>query len=206
MPTDPEESSLPRRCCRYCQLLFEPSKFRPDQRVCHQPECQRRRRTEYHRHKMTADTEYAQVVRDSRRKWRQAHPGYQKVWRQSHPEAQERNRQLQRRRDAKRRVHRFRMWLMILFGGLALLLAGLGTYSVIAYAVRQRTREIGIRIALGAPLHQVRNMVMYRGMRLALAGIFAGLAASFWLAQLLTTFLYGVKPHDTLIFVASLYL
>ena len=104
MPTDPEESSLPRRCCRYCQVLFEPSKFRPDQRVCPQPECQRRRRTEYHDHKTAEDPEYAQVVRDSRRKWRQAHPGYQKVWRQLHPGSDERNRQLQRCRDAKRRV------------------------------------------------------------------------------------------------------
>ena len=104
VPTDPEESSLPRCCCRYCQALFEPSKFRPDQRVCHQPECQRRRRTEYHRNKTAADPEYAQVVSDSRRKWRQAHPGYQKVWRQSHPEAQDRNRQLQHGRDAKRRI------------------------------------------------------------------------------------------------------
>ena len=95
---------MPRRCCRYCQVSFEPSKFRPDQRVCHQPECQRRRRAEYHRLKTMADPEYAQVVRDSRRKWRQAHPDYQKVWRQSHPEAQERNRELQQRRDAKRRV------------------------------------------------------------------------------------------------------
>jgi hypothetical protein len=59
---------------------------------------------EYHRQKTASDPEYAQVVRDSRRKWRQAHPGYQKVWRQSHPDAEERNRQLQRRRDAKRRV------------------------------------------------------------------------------------------------------
>ena len=95
---------MPRRCCRYCHELFEPSKYRPDQCVCHQPGCQRRRRVEYHRQKTVSDPEYAQVVRDSRRKWRQAHPGYQKVWRQSHPDAEERNRQLQRRRDAKRRV------------------------------------------------------------------------------------------------------
>jgi putative ABC transport system permease protein len=94
------------------------------------------------------------------------------------------------------------MWLMVLFGGLALLLSGLGTYSVVAYSVQQRTREIGIRIALGAPLHQVRNTVIYRGIRLALAGVGAGLAAAFWLAQLLKTFLYGVKPHDTLAFLA----
>ncbi len=75
-----------------------------DQSVCSQPECQRRRRAEYHRHRIATDSEYAEVARDSRRKWRQAHPGYQKAYRQSHAAAVERNRQLQRRRDAQRRV------------------------------------------------------------------------------------------------------
>lgn len=95
---------MPRRCCRFCQLPFEPSKFRLDQSVCSQPECQRRRRAEYHRRKIAADPEYAEVVRDSRRKWREAHPGYQRTYRQSHEAAVERNRQLQRRRDSQRRV------------------------------------------------------------------------------------------------------
>jgi len=53
---------------------------------------------------MATDPEYAEVVRDSRRKWRESHPGYQKTYRQSHPAAVERNRELQRRRDAQRRV------------------------------------------------------------------------------------------------------
>ena len=57
---------------------FEPSKFRPDQSVCSQPECQRRGGAEYHRRKIETDPEYAEVVRDSRRKWREAHPDYQK--------------------------------------------------------------------------------------------------------------------------------
>ena len=91
-------------CCRFCQQSFEPSKFRPDQIVCGRPECQRRRRAEYHRGKIAVDPEYAEIVRDSRRKWREAHPGYQNVYRQSHPDAVERNRQLQRARDAKRRA------------------------------------------------------------------------------------------------------
>jgi hypothetical protein len=95
---------LLRRCCRFCQQSFEPAKIRLEQSVCSQPECQRRRRAEYHRHRIATDLEYAEVVRDSRRKWREAHPGYQKTYRQAHPAAVERNCQLQRQRDAHRRV------------------------------------------------------------------------------------------------------
>lgn len=92
------------RCCRYCQQTFQPSPYRPQQAICSQANCQLRRRAEYHRHKIESDTEYAQVVRDSQKKWRAAHPDYQKRYWQSHAEAAERNRQLQRRRDRKRRV------------------------------------------------------------------------------------------------------
>jgi hypothetical protein len=97
---------LPRpcRCCRFCLLSFEPSKFRPDQSVCSQPLCQRQRRGEYHRRKIDTDPVYAQVVIDSRKKWRDAHPDYQKTYRQSHAPSVERNRQMQPRRDAKRRA------------------------------------------------------------------------------------------------------
>lgn len=92
------------RCCRYCHQTFEPSPYRPQQAICSQATCQLRRRGEYHRHKIEIDAEYAQVVRDSRKKWRAAHPDYQKSYWQNHPEAAERNRKLQRRRDCKRRV------------------------------------------------------------------------------------------------------
>jgi hypothetical protein len=95
---------LPPRCCRFCQQAFEPSKFHLQQSVCGQAECQRRQRAEYHRQRIATDPEYAEGVRDSRRKWREAHPGYQKTYRQTHPAAVERNRQLQRKRDAQRRV------------------------------------------------------------------------------------------------------
>ena len=95
---------MPLRVCRYCQQSFQPSKFRPDQSVCSQPDCQRQRRVEYHRYKIETDPEYAQVVRDSRQKWRAAHPDYQQRYRQTHTEAAERNRTLQRQRDHKRRV------------------------------------------------------------------------------------------------------
>lgn len=95
---------MPPCCCRYCQQSFQPSKYRPEQSVCSQPDCQRRRRNDYHRNKIATDPEYAQVVRDSRKKWRTEHPDYQKHYWQTHAEAAERNRQQQRQRDRKRRV------------------------------------------------------------------------------------------------------
>src|SRR5215813_15658507 len=92
------------RCCPYCHQAFQPSPRRPDQAVCSRPECQARRRSDYRRRKRQTDAEYAEVVRDSRRKWREAHPDYQKNYRQNHPAAVERNRQLQRQRDLKCRA------------------------------------------------------------------------------------------------------
>ena len=101
----PEEiNRLLSRCCRYCQQSFQPSKYRPDQSVCSSADCQRQRRTDHHRQKLKADSEYAQVVRDSQRKWRETHPEYQKQYRERHPESAEQNRHQQRRRDGKRRV------------------------------------------------------------------------------------------------------
>jgi hypothetical protein len=97
---------LPPRCCPYCQQTFQPSNRRPDQTVCSQPGCQGRRRNEYRKEKRRSDPEYAQVVRDSRRKWRRAHPDYQKTYRQTHPQSAAHNRQQQRQRDQKRRVRR----------------------------------------------------------------------------------------------------
>ena len=95
---------MPLRCCRYCQQSFQPSKYRPDQTVCSAAACQRQRRTDYHRQKLTADAEYAQGVRDSQRKWREANADYQRQYRQKNPVAAEQNRQKQRRRDRQRRV------------------------------------------------------------------------------------------------------
>jgi hypothetical protein len=96
---------LALRPCRYCQQPFQPSRFRPDQAVCSQPECQRQRRADYHRTKIKTDPEYAEVIRDSQRKWREAHPDYQQSYRQSHPQSAEQNRQRQQGRDRKRRLH-----------------------------------------------------------------------------------------------------
>lgn len=95
---------LQPRCCPYCQQAFQPSPRRPDQVVCSRPECQAKRRNEYRRRKRQTDPEYAEVVRDSRRKWRDAHADYQKEYWQNHPDAAARNRLQQRQRDQKRRV------------------------------------------------------------------------------------------------------
>ena len=95
---------------------------------------------------------------------------------------------------------KFNMWVMSVFGGCALLLAAIGIYGLMAYSVEQRTQEIGIRLALGAQASQVRRMVVLQGMALALVGLAAGLAASFWLARLITTFLFGVTAKDPLVF------
>jgi hypothetical protein len=72
--------------------------------VCSSPACQRQRRADYHRDRIETDPEYAQIVRDSRNKWRQAHPDYQKQYWRTHAQQAARNRQQQPRRDRKRRL------------------------------------------------------------------------------------------------------
>jgi predicted permease len=94
----------------------------------------------------------------------------------------------------------FNMWLMTIFGGAALLLAAIGIYGLMAYSVEQRTQEIGIRLALGAPATQVKNMVVMQGMRLAVIGVVIGLAAAFVLARFIAAFLFGVTARDPLVF------
>lgn len=91
------------RRCLYCHRPFLPSVYRRQQVVCSQAECQRQRRTEYHRQKLRSDPEYRQVAHDSQRKWRQAHPDYLRQYLAHHAETVERNRQQQRLRDQKRR-------------------------------------------------------------------------------------------------------
>lgn len=94
------------RRCPYCQKSFLPSVYRPQQEVCSDTECQRRRRTHYHRKKIANDPEYHQVVVESRKKWRAQHPDYEKQRRQANPKLVENNRERQRQRDQKRRLQR----------------------------------------------------------------------------------------------------
>jgi predicted permease len=95
---------------------------------------------------------------------------------------------------------RHRTLLLVLFGGLAALLAAIGIHGLVAYAVAKRTNEIGIRLALGAHPAQVRRSVIGQGMRLAMAGIGIGLAISLAATHLLATLLYGVSSTDPITF------
>jgi len=92
------------------------------------------------------------------------------------------------------------MLLLTVFGCAALLLAAIGIYGIMAYSVEQRAQGIGIRLAVGAESRDVRNMVVYQGMCLALAGVTIGLGAAFGLARLLSSLLFGVAAWDPLVF------
>jgi len=96
----------------------------------------------------------------------------------------------------------FNMLLLTVFGFAALLLAAIGVYGLMSYSVEQRTQEIGIRLALGAGLNQVRNMVIVQGMGLAAAGVAIGTASVFGLARLVESLLFGVTARDPIVFVA----
>jgi len=97
---------------------------------------------------------------------------------------------------------RMSMLLLAAFASLALLLAAFGLYSVLAYTVRRRLREIGIRMALGAGVPDVLSLVALESMRPVLAGIALGLAGSFLLSTLLTKLIYGIRPNDPATFAA----
>ncbi len=90
----------------------------------------------------------------------------------------------------------FAMWLLAAFAGLALMLASVGVYSVLAYAVRQRVREIGIRMALGAPSTGVLRMIVVDGLKPTLAGVALGLVLAAALVRVMETLLFGVSPYD----------
>ena len=93
---------------------------------------------------------------------------------------------------------RFPTLLLGVFAGLAMLLASLGLYGLISYMVAQRTKELGIRLALGAQKSDVIGMVMKQGGRLAVAGLLAGLAGAWGMSRFTAALLYGVRPNDTL--------
>jgi putative ABC transport system permease protein len=89
------------------------------------------------------------------------------------------------------------------FGALALLLASVGLYSVVAYSVSRRTREVGIRMALGAARGQVLRLVLVQGARLAFVGVLVGVVASLGVGRLLNSLLYGVSGFDPLAYTAA---
>jgi putative ABC transport system permease protein len=97
---------------------------------------------------------------------------------------------------------RFSALLFGLFALLALSLAAVGLYGVMAYTVSQSTREVGIRMALGAQVGDVLKLVMRQGLALALAGIAAGLAGAFALTRLMSTLLFEVSATDPVTFVS----
>ncbi|HMF76659.1 MAG TPA: ABC transporter permease [Bryobacteraceae bacterium] len=100
------------------------------------------------------------------------------------------------------RDRRFSASLLVLFAGVALLLAAIGLYGVVSYAVTQRTAEIGIRIALGASRTAVSRLILLDGMKPAVLGLLAGILASVALSQVLKSLLFGISALDGITFIA----
>ena len=96
----------------------------------------------------------------------------------------------------------FNMLLLTIFGGVALALAAIGIYGLMAYSVAQRTQEMGIRMALGADRGRIRKLVVWQGMKLTLVGVVLGIGAAFWLTRFISSFLFGVKAWDPVVFAS----
>jgi ABC-type antimicrobial peptide transport system permease subunit len=98
--------------------------------------------------------------------------------------------------------HSFNMQLLAIFGLLALALCSIGIYSVLAYSVKRRMREIGLRIAFGATLRDVAHLVVVQGMKPTLAGIGIGLIAALGLGRVVSSLVYGVSSRDLVTFLS----
>src|SRR5262249_42568526 len=97
---------------------------------------------------------------------------------------------------------RFNMILLIAFAGLALALASIGIYGVMSYSVAERTREIGIRMAMGAQSGDVLKLVLKQGASLIASGLAFGVVAAFVLTRVISSFLFGIVPTDAATFIA----
>jgi hypothetical protein len=97
----------------------------------------------------------------------------------------------------------FRMWLMGAFAVVAVLLAAIGVYGQMAYAVRRRTREIGIRIAVGAEPSEVTRMIVLTSVRYSIVGVGGGVAAAVLAVRILKSFVFGVSPWDPGVFATA---
>jgi predicted permease len=111
---------------------------------------------------------------------------------------------LQEQVDGRGYTQRLAATLLALFGGMALFLAAIGLYGVMSYSVSQSTRELGVRMALGANVRDVLRLVISRGLRLTIAGVLIGAAAASLLTRLMGNLLYKVSPRDPIAFGAAL--
>ena len=102
--------------------------------------------------------------------------------------------------DPTRRAWRFGATMFVAFGGLALVLAAIGLYSLIAYDVAQRTQELGVRLALGASVSDVVRLVMSSGVRLVVVGLVLGGGVALWGSKFMEGLMFRQSPRDPLIF------
>src|SRR5205807_3111207 len=103
---------------------------------------------------------------------------------------------MQEQVDRTTSVQQMAVAFLGVFGGLALFLAAIGLYGVMSYTVSQSTRELGLRMALGATVRDLLRLVLSRGLRLTIVGVAIGLAAALMLTRLMGNLLYKVSPRD----------